>query len=444
MRSKVIILTPEANAKEFQNFVLDNVVPHARSKIAILSVKNDPDGTRDLREQASRRVLIDIDNSGSDSDSFLFVHRESQIDHETLKRGWRSSGRKEDRLKIVSTIRITKLAQKAIKDLGIYWRTHAESQIEGYLGKTIPLDAWLEQFNILGVGELGRRLAMQLTLLAPEQVRSAFSPKPIDGIGQQPLHCFVSDQDPAGSWVGLQDLLGHAHPPDAVKCIPWKPDEDFIELPNGGVDEVIIYEDGLWSGSETVKRLRAIKQVGTDHQIKLRFAVATDFGLHVVRHAIRSLELKPVVEIDVTTAQIQNYLAEDLPEQLKRGDGLSTDEYFLALHKHVVPISFRDTNDWPSGLDEAVQQCQAIGSQLAYNWLKRKSKDDVSQKLVDRFALGGGRFASTTFFGRSVPKVCLPLIWLDGAVKIGEQSVDWKPLLIDSRRVGDINLLYGL
>jgi hypothetical protein len=67
----------------------------------------------------------------------------------------------------------------------------------------------------------------------------------------------------------------------------------------------------------------------------------------------------------------------------------------------------------------------------------------ASDADVARFALGGGGFASTTVFARSVPKVCLPMLWLDGEVSIGTRKVTWKPLFVDARRVSGTALLFA-
>lgn len=46
-------------------------------------------------------------------------------------------------------------------------------------------------------------------------------------------------------------------------------------------------------------------------------------------------------------------------------------------------------------------------------------------------------------FTRSVPKVCLPLLWLGGDVKLGDKTVAWRPLLVDARRVSGEDLLHS-
>jgi hypothetical protein len=63
---------------------------------------------------------------------------------------------------------------------------------------------------------------------------------------------------------------------------------------------------------------------------------------------------------------------------------------------------------------------------------------------VQRFALGGGGFASTILFSRSVPKVCLPLLWLDGTVELGGRRLNWSPLFVDSRRTSEDGVMVSV
>lgn len=96
--------------------------------------------------------------------------------------------------------------------------------------------------------------------------------------------------------------------------------------------------------------------------------------------------------------------------------------------------------DWPEGREIALDTCKNIGGQLVREWYESERPGADVGIAVEKFALGGGGFASTVFFKRSVPMVCLPMFWLDGKVVYNGKEVRWRPLLIDSRRIRDHSL----
>ena len=55
--------------------------------------------------------------------------------------------------------------------------------------------------------------------------------------------------------------------------------------------------------------------------LRLRFAVVSDYGLLVVRHAIRSLGMQGHVLIDTMGSELMRFLSDDLSDQVKFGDG---------------------------------------------------------------------------------------------------------------------------
>lgn len=217
-------------------------------------------------------------------------------------------------------------------------------------------------------------------------------------------------------------------------------DSGRFDLPQTHAHEIVIYEDGLWSGSETVKRLRMIKETSRGGPIRLKFLIVTDFGLMVARQAIRHLELQNVVTIDAGDARLECFLKPDLPPKLLHGEGMDPKAYFKALHNYVEFGAFRNPRDWPEDLDASRNVARELGSQLVRHWYNNDRPGDDVEEGIEKFCLGGGGFASTMTFTRSVPKVCLPLFWLAGPVSLNGVSFEWKPLFLDARRV-DAELL---
>jgi hypothetical protein len=115
-------------------------------------------------------------------------------------------------------------------------------------------------------------------------------------------------------------------------------------------------------------------------------------------------------------------------------------EYFDQLHKHVEPFAFRSLA-WEGQNAKAVNVCGSIGSQLVQAWQARVSGGAPNASKIAKFAKGGGGFASLTVFASSVPKVCLPLLWLDGPVTHSGTTINWRPLFADARRIRDLDML---
>jgi hypothetical protein len=103
------------------------------------------------------------------------------------------------------------------------------------------------------------------------------------------------------------------------------------------------------------------------------------------------------------------------------------------LTTHVRPIAFQDESLWRGRQEQAQQICAEIGRQLINKYVIDEKKN-WREGVRDWFALGAGRFGSAIVFAHSVPKVCLPLLWLQGQVFLGETKIDWKPLFYDARR----------
>lgn len=163
----------------------------------------------------------------------------------------------------------------------------------------------------------------------------------------------------------------------------------------------------------------------------------SDFGLRVARFAIREFRLSGRVTVDAPASELVRFLRDDIPEEVNRGYGMNVYEYFAALHDWVFPHAFSMCENGEGDLGV----CREIGAQLVWQWLERKHGCKPQDVDVKRFCLGGGGFASTTVFARSIPKVCMPILWLDGTVTIGSRSVEWKPLFVDARRVADTQLI---
>ena len=334
---------------------------------------------------------------------------------------------------------IKKRLKEYWESCGDYWRTHAITQINRFDGKSIGIDSWIQQFGEIGYTNIGRKLASQLRVIRLSDLNfDPFSLQASDLFGQSQTHCYVSDDDDGGSWTEIQSILSHNQPQGTVFSAYFDKLSNKFEFPDQDTDEFVLYEDGLWSGSELVKRLRSISQNPPKSRIVFKFAIVSEFGLRVGRHAIRTLGLADRVSINTSSSELVRFMNDNVPADLQIGENYGIKDYFRALHGQTAPYAFRSGKDWTT---EERQTCLEIGSQLVEQWVARESTTRPSDDDIEKFALGGGGFASTMIFARSVPKVCLPMLWLDGLVEIGTRKVHWKPLFVDARRIGNNELL---
>lgn len=428
--AKIFVVTPKASAEEFSERILRDVIPRHRQSVIVL--EEEAFGINNVT-RAAKGISDVIEDGDGNRNSYLLIVSSTRADHAKLKHRWDASGKDTGRIYVGEERRVLEKFEKVSKELGYHWNAYAQIQLQRFDGQTTSLDKWCRQFFDLKVGYLARRLAMQLQVIGLSDHSRPFAPKAHEALGQKVLHCYFNDGDHGGSWINIQGELSHDLPADMVQAIHTT--AETIKLPDCDADELAIYEDGLWSGRETVKRLSNIKAIGCARPIRLKFAVVTDFGLMVARHAIRYFELQNLVRIDANDAKLERFLKTDIPGEFLYGEGMEPEAYFRALHDYVEQGAFRNPADWPEGIESAIHAAKDIGSQLVQHWYKNDRPEEDAIAGAQKFCLGGGGFASTMVFTRSVPKVSLPLFWLAGPVTLNGVSVNWKPLFLDARRI---------
>jgi hypothetical protein len=419
--------------------VLKDIVPSKRSSVIALEEEAfgiGKTGSGNNPTQVAQKIADAIEDANPPEGSWLLLNKDLSSSTEKLRNRWIEVGQDETQcLSLKPEILIKRLGNIS-KSLKIHWRDHALTQIGKFQNQTTDLDDWCRQFFDLGVGHIGRRIAMRLEVVEYGGFAEPFEPKLHERVGQSLLHCYVQDEDTGGSWKSISDHLAHTYPSHLIEPIPVK-DHKLI-VPKTNADEIVIYEDGLWSGSETVKRLQKLATDPIDTPLRLRFAITTDFGLMVARQAVRHFNLQGRVVIDPNNARFEQFVTPDIPSALERGEGMEPRTYFKELHKHVVESVFCDPGDWPEGFEESREVTKLLGQQLVRHWYKTDRPDDDPDDGAEKFGLGGGGFAASIAFPRSVPKICLPLLWLAGPVEHNGKSLNWCPLFKDVRRVGSL------
>ncbi|GGJ52795.1 hypothetical protein [Sphingopyxis bauzanensis] len=422
-------------------YVRDSLAKPYRSTVRVLTDSVATGYSTDIGNAVANDLIESLSTIQADKPHKLILHRDTKCSIDKLQRWWKTQGFAATDFQVQSEKNIRKILKMQWEADGHHWRVNAVKQASAFEGNKLSIEAWVEQFGKFGQQSVGRKLAAQLRVVRPMEMQCMpFALRPTDIIGLGQANCYVEDDDIGGSWLDIKACLSHTHPKGTVHPVVWNKAEATLKFPSIDVDQFVLYEDGLWTGTEGVRRLKALQKAPPNARVILKFGIVSDFGLHVLRHAISKLGLADQVHIDASASEFMKFLRDGLPEELLLGREMSLQAYFEALHKYTIPHAFDPFQDWsPAERD----LCREIGSQLVAAWLGKKNGIVPSTAELDRFALGGSGFASTTLFARSVPKVCLPALWLDGQVSIGEKVVNWRPLFVDARRISDTKLLFA-
>ena len=438
---KLFIVLPIKDVDRVEALAWGLTVPSRRGELVVVGDSGAAKASSSDRARATGQLIAHLSSFPPHPRNRLFLGRETKCSFEDLIDWWRGEGFGHATTKTLAPAAVRRELTEHLRSTGAHWRDHAVAELgrfEGYRGN---LDAWLQQFAELKHGGIGQKLAARLRVVRTGELPGgAFAMREADQVGLRRLACYIEDDDQGGSWLEMKGLLERTFPPGTVHPVRWREDAGTLDFPSVPADEIVIHEDGLWSGHEAVKRLRAIGAQPPASPVTLRYGIVTDFGLLVARQAIRSFGLEGRVSIDTSRAELLAFLATEVPEEMRLGLGVDPANYYTALHNHVEGYAFRPSEDWSS---EEIAACADIGRQLVREWLRRDNGSALDEAKASRFALGGGGFASTVAFSRSVPKVCLPLLWLGGQVTLGARTIAWRPLLVDSRRVSGADLLHA-
>ncbi len=436
---KLFIVLPLADVDRVEALARVMTVPRRRGDVVVVGDGGAAKASRSDRERATGEFIAHLASFPPHPGNRLFIGRETKCSFEDLINWWDAEGFGQTTTKTLAPAAVRRELTEHLRSTGAHWRDHAMAELGRFEGHRGNLDAWLQQFAELKHGGVGQKLAARLRIVRTGELPGgAFAMRQADQVGLRRLACYIEDDDQGGSWLEMKGLLERTFPPGTVHAVRWRDNTGTLEFPAAPADEIVIYEDGLWSGYEAVKRLRAMGAQPPVAPVTLKYGLVTDFGLLVARQAIRSLGLQGRVSIDTSRAELVGFLNAEMPEEMRLGLGMELAEYYVSLHDHIHGYAFRPGDDWSS---EEITACADIGSQLVREWLRRDNGAAFDEAKVSRFALGGGGFASTVAFSRSVPKVCLPLLWLGGQVTLGVRTVAWRPLLVDSRRVSSADLL---
>jgi hypothetical protein len=323
---------------------------------------------------------------------------------------------------------------KELEKRHYHWLSHSVHEWEKAGIRHLHPQAWRSQFAKLGFDWVGEGLLKQLSVISDAELLDGVRVHDDEILGLSVGHGCVLDREPGSSSINVSDLLQHTYTSTILEI-------DFEEQPGAAndLDRLYVYEDGLWSGVELVKRLAMLSKwpavQSRDLQVNFKFAATSDAGLCAARHFLRRERL---TSVDISTGGVRHFklLREGALESLAEQRHASDDDLRRSLDSHVEPFAFKDDTQWKGRAVEAMDICRRIGDQLVRPWIVRTKGHDQLDERAAKWALGAFGFASLTTFSKSVPKPVLPLLWLNGEVEIGGITVDWRPLFWDARRTG--------
>lgn len=333
----------------------------------------------------------------------------------------------------------------------MHWYNHAKHEWENSSLKCATPEAWVQQFVELGYGHIAKHLLKNLRVITDADLREAFKTSEAERIGLNIAHAFFEDDEPGSSSIAIQNVLEHMYTlPDKVIKINLA---SANSLANINADVLFVYEDGLWSGVELVRRLNAMCK--TEHftksslQLHFKYGATSDVGLLAARLFAKREGLSRIQFYPAKSSRHFKFLKDGV-NGFDHLNGQNDAAIRSALDMEIEPYAFQSVELWGEERKKAISVCAEIGEQLVRAFLERKEQAKsntvesgvnnksihVSDEKVTQLKLGAGSFASTIVFASSIPKPVLPLMWLQGRVTLGNKSVNWRPLFWDARRTG--------
>jgi hypothetical protein len=304
--------------------------------------------------------------------------------------------------------------------------------------------AWLNQFGRLGGHAwIGKALLGVFTLTAPSDLSELLCGLQVDDdealcVNREPRCTFKSAEVLGNTLNKRFGRKVYAAPAEAIQ--------------DGNASRIVLFEDGLWTGTEAVgildsllgKRDDRLKTMRLDDPqrlgqtgMRMIYGYATDYGQAMVRRALADLQLGHVLiasahEVGVADPALLAQMADpdfDMAALVDAGPQPG----------HLRPYVFealRNAGMSAADVQKVREFCQAVGFQLFGNYLqdmcKSKGWGMWPHEKHSHAALGMHGLGLAHAFGHSIPKASLPLFWAGGKVELEGKSVVWQPLLPNS------------
>lgn len=338
-----------------------------------------------------------------------------------------------------------------LKNCELHWLSHANAECAKSSLSSCHVNLWVEQFVRLGYKEIAKNLLRNLVVIDDATLTQSFRISTGETIGHRVKHAYIKDDEQGSSSIKIKNVLEHMHA-ETIFELDLTKSIDFASLQ---VDIIYVYEDGLWSGVELVKRLNLISEMesfkNSVTQFHFVFGATSDVGLVAARFFANRNGLSRFQFFAGKNGRHFKFLKNGTDKLFGNFAQKDDDAIRIELDRAVDPYAFQSSEFWGELKDQAVTFCGDIGVQLVKPFLKRREMQKTAVKsndspIVDieikdtkaiKWQLGALGYASTIVFSSSIPKPVLPLFWLQGQVTLNNNSVHWKPLFWDARRTGE-------
>ncbi len=302
---------------------------------------------------------------------------------------------------------------------------------------------WQNQFATLGKEYrwIAEFILRELVMTDPTDLTDSLRELPI---GTNVAACYNKDE--RGTPKSGEVVAGLLHKRNQLIKIHDAPAAAFEA---GEYSKIVVFEDGLWTGTEAVGILESLQGLRPGRaktralsdpallgtcDLTLAYAVATDYGLALMRRYAKDKSLDRVTfwrarEVNVAAPGVIERFAN--PEY-DPGELFVTGPAADSLQPYLVELARQRLGD-----EKAAQLrtfCASVGRQLFDNYLTDQvrdqgwSLDKWPEEKRALAALGMHSMGLAHAFAHSVPKASLPLLWGKGQVAIGGRRVNWKPL----------------
>ena len=438
-KNKILILVEAGDEASIMKFLIEKSTPQGLDLFIFEKIKKPGKDRKSKQATEIENTINIIDVISSDkSISSIFSLKNYSVN-------WREFNEDIETKLFNSIATLNQRLKDILIDRGYEWLIAAKKEWEkSELGVATP-EEWMAQFVAIDCKELGRNLLKLLKVITNHELREAFSLNRSEIEGLKVCHAFVKDVEQGSSSQTVEPILAKMHGANVAIGIDL---DDSTQWQRLNVDVIYVYEDGLWSGVELVKRIERIYSADPDGKSNItfhfRFAATSDVGLIAARAATKTGRL-PTINLSGKSPDLHHRFLEN-EFDIAKLIGRNNDEIRKALDSAVIPQAFISKELWNHKQDEWLNQCKEIGSQLTKKFLehRKRLKDNIpasenvsiSKQKAMEWGLGALNFGSTIIFSSSIPKPTIPLMWLAGTVTHNGKTCVWKPLFYDARRTG--------
>lgn len=298
------------------------------------------------------------------------------------------------------------------------------------------VDQWLKQFQAFGDQHIAQKLLQSIRVLAPHETTELLALNRFR-IGEKNRQiAFLSGLGKSGGTLAH----GVRKASETPRCITLA--EVIRKVRHGGRRCCVeVVEDGLWTGIEVMRALRALQRNDGEAlksvPIGLNFAVKTDLGMYAVRSFLRASNLLNIeVREDVG---ITKYVLTSVGKEAFETNRVGFDDVEMCKLPEdcVMPLVFGYSSVWSKEQDisRATDLLKHIGPQLWQHWLTGKGLT-WDKKRLENVALGANSIGSSIIFAHTVPKCALPVYWGSGTIQTHSgRRQDWSSLFRPARKM---------